>query len=140
MKDAPIDLQRVMILALHTGQRYGDLIHLRWSDFDGKSLQLVQSKTSARVQIHCTTALLRMLQTTQRTCPFILTRSDGRPWFTAANDKALDKAWRDQMEAAGFYPKPFAELTKEEKRAHLHFNDIRGRAITLLAGAMPESW
>ena len=133
MKDAPIELQRVMILALYTGQRYGDLIHLRWSDFDGKSLQLVQSKTSARVQIHCTSALLRMLQTTPRTCPFILARADGRPWFTAANDKALDKAWRDQMEAAGFYPKAFTELTKEEKRAHLHFNDIRGTAITLLA-------
>ena len=44
---------RVMILALHTGQRYGDLIHLRWSDFDGEKLQLTQSKRGAKVQIHC---------------------------------------------------------------------------------------
>ncbi len=37
------------------------------------------------------------------------------------------------MEAAKFYSKPFAELTDAEKRSHLHFNDIRGTAITLLA-------
>ena len=37
------------------------------------------------------------------------------------------------MEAAKFYSKPFAELTDAEKRSHLHFYDIRGTAITLLA-------
>ena len=135
MKDAPIELQRVMILALHTGQRYSDLIHLRWSDFDGESVQLTQSKTSVKVRVHCTAALLKMLTATPKSCAYILARADGRPWFTAANDKALDKAWRGHMEAAGFYPKPFAELTDAEKRSHLHFNDIRGTAITLLAEA-----
>lgn len=133
MKDAPIELQRVMILALHTGQQYGDLIHLRWSDFDGEKLQLAQSKTGARVRIHCTAALLKMLSSTPKSCAYILARSDGRPWFTAANDKALDKAWRANMDTAGFYPKPFAELSVAEKRSHLHFNDIRGTAIALLA-------
>lgn len=29
MRGAPVELQRVMILALHTGQRYGDLLRLR---------------------------------------------------------------------------------------------------------------
>ena len=133
MKDAPIELQRVMILALHTGQRYSDLMHLLWSDFDGESLQLTQSKTSVRVRVHCTSALLRMLKSTPKSCAYILSRADGRPWFTAGSDKALDKAWRIHMEAAGFYPKPFAELTDAEKRSHLHFNDLRGTAITLLA-------
>ena len=126
MKDAPVELQRVMILALHTGQRYSDLIHLRWSDFDGEALHLTQSKTSVKVRVHCTAALLRMLTSTPKTCPYILARADGRPWFTAANDKVLDKAWRTHMEAAEFYAKPFAELTDAKKRSHLHFNDIRG--------------
>jgi hypothetical protein len=76
-----------------------------------------------------------MLLTAPKTCPYILARSEGRPWFTAANDKALDKAWRAQMEAAGFYPKAFSELTAAEKRSHLHFNDLRGTAVTLLAEA-----
>lgn len=133
MKNAPVELQRVLILALHTGQRYGDLIHLRWSDFDVDHLQLKQSKTGARVQVHCTTALRKMLETAPRTSPYILTRADGRPWFSDKDDKQLAKAWRTHMEAAGFYPKPFDELTAEEKRAHLHFNDIRGTAVTLLA-------
>lgn len=133
MKNAPVELQRVLILALHTGQRYGDLIRLRWSDFDVDHLQLKQSKTGARVQIHCTSALRKMLATAPRTSPYILTRADGRPWFSDKDDKQLAKAWRAHMETAGFYPKPFDELTAEEKRSHLHFNDIRGTAVTLLA-------
>ena len=135
MKNASIGLQRAMILALHTGQRYGDLIRLRWSDFDGAYLKLTQSKTSSKVRIYCTTTLLRMLTTSPRTCPFILARPDGRPWFTEKDDKQLAKAWRAQMEAAGFYPTPLAQLSAAERRAHLHFNDIRGTAITLLAEA-----
>lgn len=36
MKEAPIELQCALILAMHTGQRYGDLVRLRWSDYDGE--------------------------------------------------------------------------------------------------------
>ncbi len=133
MKYSPVELQRVLILALHTGQRYGDLIRLRWSDFNEDHLQLKQSKTGAKVRVHCTAALRKMLAASPRTSPYILTRADGRPWFSAKDDKQLGKAWHAQMEASGFYPKPFTELTDEEKRAHLRFNDIRGTAVTLLA-------
>ena len=135
MKEAPVELQRAMILALHTGQRYGDLIRLRWSDFDGQYLQLTQSKTSAKLRIYCTAALLRMLNNTPRACPYILARPDGRPWFTEKDDKQLAKAWRAHMEVAGFYPTPLAQLPTADRRAHLHFNDIRGTAVTLLAEA-----
>ncbi len=85
--------------------------------------------------------LKEMLDATPRLCPFILARADGRPWFTEKDDKALAKAWRARMEAAGFYPKPFEDLTKEEKAGYLHFHDMRGTAVTLLfeAGAtMPQ--
>lgn len=135
MDGAPVELQRAMILAIHTGQRYGDLIRLRWSDFDGAKISLRQSKTKVRVSIDCTEALLRMLATTPREGPYILTRGNGRPWFTEKNDKELGKAWRRRMVAAGFYPKPFDELTKEEKASYLHFNDLRGTAVTLLSEA-----
>jgi len=135
MNDAPLELQWAMILAIHTGQRYGDLIRLRWSDYDGEVIQLVQSKTKAKVPVPVTGALKRMLNGMQRRGPFILTREDGRPWHTASNDKELGKAWRRHMEVAGFYPKPFAELTKEEKQSFLHFNDLRGTAVTLLTEA-----
>ena len=35
MKVAPIEMQRALILALHTGQREGDLLRLPWSGYDG---------------------------------------------------------------------------------------------------------
>lgn len=135
MTGSPVELQRALILAIHTGQRYGDLIRLRWSDFDGESISLRQSKSKARVAIRCTQALLRMLASTPPVGPYILTRADGRPWFTENNDKELGKSWRRRMAEAGFYRKPFEEMTKEEKAEQLHFNDLRGTAVTLLAEA-----
>ena len=36
MKVAPIELQRAMIIALHTGQRQGDILRLPWSAYDGR--------------------------------------------------------------------------------------------------------
>jgi integrase len=99
MREAPVELQRAMILAIHSGQRYGDLVRLRWSDYDGNAISLRQSKTSQRVWIKCTSALGAML---------------------ASAPKA-------QMEAAEMYPEKAAD--------RLHFNDLRGTAVTLLAEA-----
>lgn len=135
MTGAPVELQRVLILAIHTGQRYGDLIRLRWSDYDGEMISLVQSKGKVRVNVPCSAALKAMLDATPRQCAYILTRADGRPWFTEKDDKALAKAWRARMEAAGFYAKPFDEMTKAEKQEQLHFHDMRGTAVTLLSAA-----
>lgn len=39
------------------------------------------------------------------------------------------------MQIAGFYPRPFEEMTKEEKHGFLHFHDLRGTAVTLLSAA-----
>lgn len=135
MDKAPLELQQAMILAIHTGQRYGDLIRLRWSDYDGEVIRLVQSKTKAKVPVPVSAALKRMLDEMAKQGPFILTRADGRPWHTERNDKELGKTWRRHMQAAAFYPKPFEELAKEEKQAFLHFNDLRGTAVTLLTEA-----
>lgn len=135
MASAPLPLQQALILAIHTGQRYGDLIRLRWSDFDGEVVRLVQSKTKAKVPVPASAALKRMLDAMPKQGPFILTRADGRPWHTERNDKELGKAWRRHMQAAGFYPKPFEDLSKEEKQGFLHFNDLRGTAVTLLTEA-----
>ncbi|WP_143542873.1 hypothetical protein [Cereibacter azotoformans] len=76
-----------------------------------------------------------MLDSAPRQGPCILTRADGRPWFTDGSDKELSKQWRARMQAAGFYPRPFDEMTKAEKAEHLHFNDLRGTAVTMLAEA-----
>ena len=43
MKVAPIEMQRALILALHTGQREGDLLRMPWSAYNGGH-QLRQGK------------------------------------------------------------------------------------------------
>jgi hypothetical protein len=37
MDVAPIELQRALIIALHSGQRQGDILRLPWSSYDGRS-------------------------------------------------------------------------------------------------------
>ena len=61
MKVAPVELQRALILALHTGQRQGDLLRLDWNNYDGAMISLRQGKTGRKVEIPCTKALKRML-------------------------------------------------------------------------------
>jgi integrase len=70
-----------------------DLIRLRWSDYDGEAISLLQSKGKVRVSVPCSAALRVMLDGTPRQCAYILARGDGRPWFTAKDDKALAKAY-----------------------------------------------
>lgn len=127
MEAAPVELQRAMILAMHTGQRYGDLIRLRWSDYDGASIRLIQRKTDQAIHLPCTAQLKQVLDSIPRQCPYILARADGRPWFTAKNDKELSKQWAAHMKRCGLY--------SENDSERLEFGDLRGTAVTLMAEA-----
>ena len=40
-------------LAVGTGQRLGDCIKMRWDDFDGEYMSVVQEKTNARIWVYC---------------------------------------------------------------------------------------
>lgn len=121
MEAAPLELQQAMILAIHTGQRYGDLIRLRWSDLGDVGLSLRQRKTGAPICIPPPSGLRRMLDGMERRGPFILTREDGRPWHTAKDDKALSKAFHTHARAYGV--------------GALEFRDLRGTAVVMLAAA-----
>jgi len=44
MKVAPVEMQRALIIGLHTGQREGDLLRLAWSSYDGGWIRLRQGK------------------------------------------------------------------------------------------------
>lgn len=68
-----------------------------------------------------------MLDRTPKNGPIVLTRADGRPWHTEKDDKALGKAWTEHMRDAGLDPDDVSE--------RLHFHDLRGTAVTLLAEA-----
>ena len=135
MQDAPVELQQAMILALHTGQRYGDLIRLRWTDYQSETITLKQNKTKARVTLHVSQALRRMLEGMARVGPYVLTRPDGCPWFTEGNDKEMGKQWPAHMVSCGLRPTEYGNLPKGDKSKHLRFNDVRGTAVTLLSEA-----
>lgn len=117
MKVAPLELQRALILALHSGQRQGDLLRLAWNNYDGSFLALRQGKTGRRVEIPCTAALKRMLDQLDQTAAVILTTKTGRPW----KSRYFKSQWETASKAAGI--------------EDLHFHDLRGTAATMLAEA-----
>jgi integrase len=114
---APVELIRALMLGVHTGQRQGDLLRLPWSAYDGERIKLRQSKTGRHVNIKCTAALKAMLDGMERTGILILTTKTGQAW--------KKRYFAEQWEKA----------TKAAKIEGLHFHDLRGTAVTMLAEA-----
>jgi integrase len=81
-RDLPEPLRRVVVLARYTGQRRGDLCALRWSDYDGATIRLVQQKTRAALVLPVHPALKAELDTWQvgRSAVTVLTDNRGIPW------------------------------------------------------------
>jgi integrase len=139
MRVAPVELQRALIIALHTGQRQGDILRLPWSAYDGTAITLRQGKNARRgrtaplVTIPCTKALRRMLDGMQRASPLILTTKTGR----ALKKKRLNELWNETTNVAGL---DRVMLPGMEEPVSLRFNDLRGTAITMLseAGSTPQ--
>lgn len=123
MKVAPLQMQQALIIALHTGQRQADILKLPWSAFDGQSITLRQGKASRRgakaspITIRCTAALRKMLEGMPRTSPLVLTTTTGK----AFKKRYFAARWKGASDEAGL--------------EDLHFNDLRGTAITLLSEA-----
>jgi len=116
-KVAPIEMQQALILALNTGQREGDLLHLPWSAYDGSTIRLRQGKTGMPVVIPCTKELRSMLDGMERKAITILTTNRGRPF----KKSHFINCWTRAMEAAGI--------------EGLHFHDLRGTCVTRLTEA-----
>ena len=139
MAVAPIELQRALILALHTGQRQGDLLRLPWSSYDGSTITLRQGKTrrgrspGAPIILPCTAALRRMLDGIERTSPLILTTKTGRSF----KKRYFSQLWEESVRAAGLESITLPGL---EESVRLHFHDLRGTTVTLLseAGCTPQ--
>lgn len=117
MAVAPVEMQRALILALHSGQRQGDLLRLSWSNYDGKFLSLRQGKTGRRVEIPCTATLKAMLDALDRTAAVVLTTKTGRPW------------------TARYFKAQWQQTCMDASIERLHFHDLRGTSITMLAEA-----
>jgi integrase len=139
MNVASVEMQRALIIGLHTGQREGDLLRLSWSSYDGASIKLRQGKarrggsTGPLVEIPCTAALRRMLDQVDRVSPLILTTKTGQSF----KKRYFARLWDEAMERAGLRQ---VQLPGLDQPVDLHFHDLRGTAVTLLseAGCTPQ--
>lgn len=67
-------------LMRYTGQRKGDCCTMRWSDFDGRRIQVVQEKTGTRLWVPAHVRLRNYLAGVTRESEFILTSPKGGPY------------------------------------------------------------
>lgn len=126
VKVAKPELRLALMLALHTGQRQGDIREMTWAQYDGHAITVVQGKTKRKVWIPCTRALRAALDGAERRGDTIVTNTRGELW----EKRAFARAWDNAYEAA--------ELP--EGADSLNFHDLRGTAVTMLseAGATPQ--
>lgn len=86
----------VFELLLGTGQRIGDVLKMKWSDFDGEAISVRQGKTKASLWIPAPHRLLEMLTTAPRHSVFILTNQAGTgPWSYRGAADAMMKLRRE---------------------------------------------
>lgn len=107
-----------MMLALHTGQRQADLLLLPWSAWDGRAITLRQGKSRRRVYVPATRALKAALDAAPRRATTILVAARGASW----RKRRFHEVWSET----------FAEARIADD---LHFHDLRGTAVTMLAEA-----
>ena len=114
------EMQLALVLALHTGQRQGDIRRMAWSHYDGTHLTVRQGKSvrggkpGRQVRVKCTPALKTTLDALKRRGPLILTTKTGR----AFQKRYLAQLWEETCREAGV--------------TDLHFHDLRGTTVTLL--------
>ena len=91
----------IYALALYTGQRRGDLVRIRWSDFTGtkgsQQLALIQQKTGKRLRLPVLPHLRAVLEATARRGDTVLALEDG----SARSAEGLTNDWRRWTERAG---------------------------------------
>ncbi len=111
MSHLPEHLRRAVVLALHTGQRRGDLIAMPWSAYDGRKIRLVQQKTGeendgpmvipASDELRAELEMWSAGPVVPHPDRTILVNKFGRPWKGSNLSKQLGAALAD---IAGFPP------------------------------------
>ena len=95
-------------IALHTGQRMGDLVRMLWSQFDGEGFQVRQGKTGVRLWVPCHPDLEPVLSAAPKRAAVILTTPTGRAWTT----NTLSHDFREATRGAGIEGYVFHGLRK----------------------------
>nr|WP_321510363.1 tyrosine-type recombinase/integrase [uncultured Celeribacter sp.] len=82
-------------LAIGTGQRIGDCIAMKWCDFDGEFVSVVQEKTGAKIQVYCPARLREYLSTLPRSGQHILAKNLTQPIGKRQVQKAVEAVRAD---------------------------------------------
>jgi len=96
----PEHLRRVVVLAIYTGQRRGDLVALRWSQIAGGTLHITQQKGGMNVTMPMHPALATEMEAWRaeearhhnNSSPFILLNKRRKPWKAATLTCAIKRA------------------------------------------------
>jgi integrase len=99
-QDCPPHLQFVRMGLHYTGQRGGDVVAMKWTDFDGKRIYVVQEKTGKKLWLNCPKPLLAALKREQRKTnrEYIFHHAYDAPF---ANAQTLSHAVRNRLHAVG---------------------------------------
>jgi integrase len=131
---APEEIHPALMLAMHTGQRQADILTLPWSSYDGTCIRLRQGKSrrankpARLIEIPCTPALKELLDGLRPNArsPLILTTKTGR----AFKKRNFIRLWDEAAKKAGLNS---VELPALDQPVALHFHDLRGTTVTILA-------
>ena len=123
IEKAPERMHLPFYLGLCTGQRQGDILRLKWSNYTGTHLLTIQRKSirrgnirdAVRVKIPVIEQLKTALDRAPRDGEHILLNSDGTPW----TEHSFRVAWRRARQEAGI--------------TGVTYHDLRGTAVTRLA-------
>lgn len=120
---APAHLLLPFEIAVHTGQRQGDILSLSWKDYDGIYLQFHQSKTDKRLKVRVHSRLKAMLDPLPKDKLRICLNSRKRPW----TKDGFKTSWGKECDRLGI--------------EGVTFHDLRGTFITERAreGSSPEN-
>ncbi|WP_223641193.1 tyrosine-type recombinase/integrase [Rhodobacter sp. TJ_12] len=95
-----LSVERIVYeLAIGTGQRLGDCISMRWDDFDGEYMKVVQEKTSTKIEVYCPRRLQQFLETVPRRGDHILAKNAKQPM----GKRQVQKKVEDVREAIGVF-------------------------------------
>lgn len=124
MEVANRPMKLALILALHLGRRAGDLIRIAWGDYDGECIAVMNRKGGRKIRFkaRCTV----MLRETLDAAKLALGRVPHK-------DEPILKTVEGQAWVESHFSTKFSATKNRAGLTHLHFHDLRGTAITVLA-------
>jgi integrase len=129
----PVYLYPIVLLALHTGMRRSEILHLRWQDMDFRRETIRvenmdgHSTKSGRVRYVAMSSLVRDYFQSKRGIGFLFPSLKGKP------QRQLDKSFKTALKRAGIENFRFHDL-RHTFASHLTMKGVPQRSIQELLG------